>query len=119
MVIKMDTKDILSNSKRYHRMPYKWKKEHPGYHSCAVCKNRPIDFCTAPDSYRHLKHPTEWWKEGVTDEQVFNAQNTDEQNGSHDAENALKVFKYCQDCPGFSWSKTAPFYPNDNECFSE
>ena len=98
----------------FHRMSYEWKKLNPASHSCALCKHRPIDFCKVPDSDRLNPHSLWEYKKDVTDEDVFNAQMKGGMLGTTKYKDELKIFRKCKT---LSWSKSAPFYPNNNKCF--
>ena len=98
----------------FHNQPYKWKKKHPQVHSCAVCYNRPIDFCNAPDSHRSVYLPAWEWKIHVTGQQTFKAWVADKEAGTTEHRDKLKVVSPCR---MGSWSKAHPFYSNDCELF--
>lgn len=103
----MNIDEILSDRNKYHRMPKSWKKKHPGYHSCAVCKNRPIDFCNS--NKRYNPYPLWEYKKGVTEEELYQATMLDGLLGTMEHTDQLKIFRKCK---VFSWSVVAPFYPN-------
>lgn len=102
----LNSQDITQlKRKPFHFWPYWLKRACPEAGSCALCLNRPIDFC---DSDKRINQDPVWvWKPEVTNQEVFEAQCKDEQIGCKGFEDALKDYNKC---PNFSWSRSVPFY---------
>ena len=67
-----------------------------------------------PDHQRDVKLPARQWKPGVKDRDIWEAQVVDALGATTWHTDALKV---PSKCPRGSWSKAAPFYRNDFDCF--
>lgn len=90
--------------RQFHCWPYNLKQINPQPRSCARCLNRPIDFCKSKE--RTVKEPRWKYKEGTTDQQIYDAILRDavELTSEHDK------LKNIRPCPVFSWSRASPFY---------
>lgn len=56
---------------KFHHMSYSWKKANPESHSCALCKNRPIDFCNVNDNIRENPEPAWAYLRGHTNQIIL------------------------------------------------
>ena len=99
-------------NKPFHFWKHELKRLFPQDHSCATCKNRPIDFCKSDKRINPV--PSYKWKPDATDEEVFKAQVQDALIGNNHATDELKIFAKCT-CG--SWSRAVPFYETDCKLF--